>query len=352
MDASLIIPTLGRPRTLAACLRALAPQCAPPARFEVLVGFDGPDEGGVRAAQDAWLGAGGAADRLGLHEGPRAGQATVRNRLLAHARGRVLIFLNDDVIPRPGFVEAHLAAQREAIGAGRPAIVAGYSPWRVHEPDRFFDRLVRETSMVFFYDRMNTPEGLADRGRDWGFRHAWSLNVSMPAPAVREAGGFGVFPCTYGYEDDELAFRLQRRFGLPVLYRPEACAEHDHRMDPRDYLHREYKLGYAAWGFARSAPECALALFGRDITDPGELAYSRELVARERPAAQRLERAFLGLADLPASLGDGPHGRALVELAYGQHLLLKRWVWRMGLLAAAEDRPLEVSEASATRWAA
>src|SRR5690606_7562160 len=136
---------------------------------------------------------------------------------------------------------AHVAAHEEADRElGRPAMVVGAAPWKVHAPDRLFDRLLRETSMVFFYDRMNTPEARADRWRDWGFRHAWGLNVSARTDLVRDAGGMSVFPTTYGYEDDELAFRLHERHGTPVLYRPEARARHDHRMDPADYLRREY----------------------------------------------------------------------------------------------------------------
>jgi len=357
MLVSVLIPTHARPEKLAACVRGLAAQTLDPAAFEVLVGPDGEDasaEQAGRAAHDAWRDAGGREGGLRILPGARAGQAAVRNRLLPHARGEVLVFLNDDMRPEPTLLETHLAAQRQARARGgapgggpdgepHGALIAGDAPWVVHHPDRLFDRLVRETSMIFFHDRMR-PHA-ADRERDWGFRHAWLLNLSAPARLLREEAArraglaFSVFPCAYGYEDDELAFRLRQRYGTRVLFRPEAVALHDHRYEPADYLAREESLGYAAWGFARATPECALAMFGRDITGDDEIAYSREFVAREARTVERLEPAFLALAEIPADAVAGPHAPRLVETIYGQHLLIKRWHWRRGLLRAADAHP-------------
>ncbi len=349
MEVSVVIPTHGRPDKLAACVRALAGQTLDGDRFEILVGIDGgaDDERAADAVRAALRGAwpAGRGDRLAVVPLARRGQAAVRNALLSRARGETIVFLNDDVVAEAGLLAAHVAAQREANASGRPALVVGAAPWRIHEPDRLFDRLIRETSMVFFYDRMDAMlrAGEVGRDHDWGFRHAWMLNLSAPASLVREAGGIAEFPDTYGYEDDELAWRLGRRFGTRVLYRPEAVATHDHRMEPDDYLRREHRLGHAAWGFARAAPECAMAMFGRDVASAAEVEYSGQFVRRERATAERLEASFRALADLPADAVSGPHAETLVRLAYEQHLLLKRWHWRSGLLAAAEASPPQMN---------
>lgn len=342
-DLSVIIPTHCRPKKAAACAAALAGQDFSGA-FEVLFGVDGaeePSESTARAVDGTWAHARREADRcagtgkradptIQVHTFDKQGQASIRNRLLERAQGRTLIFLNDDMIPKPGFLAAHARAQDDCRERGKPALIVGDAPWRVHKPDRLFDRLVRETSMVFFYDQMQRAH---DPDRDWGFRHAWLLNLSAPADLVRAVDGFTVFPSTYGYEDDELAFRLGERFGTRVLYRPQAVAVHDHRMEPSDYLQREYKLGYAAWGFARAAPACARAMFGRDVTSDDEVAYSRVFVEREATLANRLEKTFLSLADHRADVLV-PHS-PLVQAVYEQHLLVKRWHWRRGLVAAA-----------------
>ena len=252
-------------------------------------------------------------------------------------RGGTLVSLNDDVRPRPEFLDAHRAEQQRGAESGRPAIVVGLSPWVAPPTDRLFDRLVRETSMVFFYDRMDD----ADPDHDWGFRHAWGLNVSMPAGAVSAVGGWTVFPLEYGYDDIEIAWRLRKRFGTRVLYRRSALAPHDHRYQPRGYLEREFRLGRSAWMFARNNPDFARDVFGRDIASADEIAYSRAFVRHERATAARGLELFERLADLPATAVDGPHAEALVKLIYEQHLPLKRWMWRAGVLAAAEGRPVD-----------
>lgn len=343
MDVTVLIPTHGRPAKLAACITALARQTLARERYEVLVGVDGPDDGAAAAARQAW----GAGAGLTVVQCEKMGQAAVRNRLLAAARGRTLVFLNDDMVPEPGLLASHLGHQRAQEDAGRPAMIVGDSPWRVHEPDQLFDRLVRETSMIFFYDKMR--DGPPDR--DWGFRHAWMLNLSAPAAAVREAGGISVFPSTYGYEDDELAYRLGQRLGMPVLFRPDAVAVHDHRMDPADYLKRERALGFAAWGFAGRAPQCAAAMFGRDVRSREEIEYSRMFVARERATAERLAASFESLAHIPAAAVSGEHVGTIVRMLYEQHLLLKRWWWRTGLLEAADSPALDSAGAAVLKSA-
>jgi hypothetical protein len=125
-----------------------------------------------------------------------------------------------------------------------------------------------------------------------------------------------------------------------VLYCSEAVARHDHRMEPDAYLEREYKLGYAAWGFAAESPECALATFGREVRSEQEIAYSREYVERERPLAERVRATFLELASLPADAAPErvhPAGQTMITALYQQHLPLKRWQWRRGLLDAAQS---------------
>lgn len=332
MDLSVLIPTRSRLDRLRDCLGGLAQQTLAGDRFEVLVGVDGPDEGETELAQTIL-----PATRVcpGVHAGP----AATRNRLIEVARGSVLLLLNDDVAPEPECLAVHLAAHDELVAAGRVALVLGASPWRVHQPDRLFDRLVRSTSMVFFYDRMTGPPA-ADAGHDWGFRHAWTLNLSVPTDAVRAVGGFDAALSCACYEDLEWAWRMRERFDAPVLYRPGAIVHHDHRYEPAGYLARERMLGREAYRLALAAPRCALDLFGRDLTDPDEAAYARAFVAREQKTAQRLRESFLALADIPADAIAGEYGDRLIAMLYEHHLLLKRSCWRHGLLEAVEHEAL------------
>lgn len=323
MDLSVLIPTRRRLDRLESCLTGLATQTLDAKRFEVLVGVDGPDEGEAALA-------GSVLPRARVLDGQQAGPAATRNRLIERARGRVTLLLNDDVTPQPTCLAAHLDAQDELARAGRVGLVLGAAPWAIHQPDRLFDRLIRSTSMVFFYDQMDD-----DPDRDWGFRHAWTLNLSAPTGAIRAAGSFDATLPGACYEDLEWAWRMRQRFDAPVVYRPRAVVVHDHRYEPAGYLDREQLLGREAYRLAQQAPACALDLFGRDLTDPAEVAYARAFVAREERAAGRLAASFGQLASMPASAVDGPHADELIAMLYEHHLLLKRWRWSTGLVQAA-----------------
>jgi GT2 family glycosyltransferase len=332
VNISVIIPTYRRIEKLAACVAALARQTIPGEHYEVLVGTDGPDEGAAAAARRAWEIGGGRHGGLTVLECVKAGPGPTRNRLLERAKAPTVLLLNDDVVPQHNLLEAHVRAHAEL--GGRPAMVLGAAPWKVHAPDRLFDRLVRETSMVFFYDQMTGPRAL-ERGRDWGFRHAWTLNLSLPASAARGVDGFNESLRCACFEDLEFAWRLSK-LGVPVLYRPEAVVQHDHRYEPLGYLAREELLGGEAYRLAAAAPECAADVFGRDVAGEAEVEYSRAFVEREQKTVERLEKSFVGLADVPSGEVAGEHADMLVRMLYEHHLPLKRWRWRKGLVAGAE----------------
>lgn len=348
-ELSILIPTRGRPDKLRACIGGLVSQDAPPGTFEILVGVDGATSGEAEAVDEAIrLNASSrSAPRVAcrVFELPRAGPAAIRNALLSHARGGHVLLLNDDVIPDPACVRTHLEAQRELAASGRTAMVLGAAPWKIHEPDRLFDRMVRETSMVFFYDQM-TGAAAADSGHDWGFRHAWTLNLSMPSGALRDVGGFDASFPSACYEDLECAWRICRRFRAPVLYRPGAVVVHDHRYEPLDYLARELRLGYDALLLAHCAAECAMEIFRRDVASTEEIARCAAEVERDAPHARGLARSFLALADAPAGLvRERSSPTSGVGAVYQHHLPLKRWLWKVGLLSAAEERAFETLDA-------
>lgn len=321
MDCSIIIPTRNRPVRLASCLAALARQHRSGVRFEVLVAVDGPERGERDVAERSGL-------DPRLVETGGGGPAVARNAALECARAPVTLLLNDDVVANPDLICHHVEAQQALIDAGRTAMVLGASPWVVPEPDCLFDRLIRETSMVFFYDQM-VGASAEDPDHDWGFRHAWTLNLSVPTAALRVINGFCTALPGAAYEDIELAWRLRERCDAPVLYRPQAVAWHDHRYEPLGYLDRERRLGRWAWALAEANPACARAVFGRDITDPAEVARAEAAAADAGPEMDELERRFCALTERPSS---EVAGAAETRRLWEQFRPLKRHHWRLGYL--------------------
>lgn len=335
---SVVIPTFQRAERLTRCVDRLARQTS--RDFELLIAIDGPDEASVRAARDAWSAGGGDPRALHVLPGEREGCNPARNRALAQARGRLLLSLNDDVIPESTLVEAHLRAHAEAASRWPSGVViSGYSPFVGYERATLFDVLCAETSLLFFYDQMIGPGARPekdDRWHDWGFRHCYGLNFSAPLRPIVESGGFIAFPLAYGYDDIEVAWRLKRSHGMPVLFRPDALAQHDHRYVPTEVLDRERRQGAAAYRFAQRQPEFMRDLFKRDVASARERHYAREFVERERSTVARLEACFLLLGQTPASAIDTPQRATLLHVLSQQHVLLRRWYWFTGLLSVAD----------------
>lgn len=200
MDLSIIIPTHARAPLLHAVLERLRQQQLAADRFEVIVVDDGtPDDTVPQVISGlAW-------PAVRLLRQARGGAGRARNTAIAVARGRILLFLDDDAFVGPHFAARHLAVHDRHPGS----LVAG--------------GIVQVRAI---------PHAIAEGGRWQGYhRHPMpGGNSSVPADAVRRAGGFDPWFDVYGWQDQELAERLAsaglvRRFvhGAPIHhYKPPA----------------------------------------------------------------------------------------------------------------------------------
>lgn len=282
MRCSVIIPTRGGAEAgvLPGCVDALLAQAADD---EVIVCVDGHEPP-----------AGLTDPRVRVLTGERGGPGAARNRGLEIARGEVVLFLNDDVTPGDGLLDGHAGvhADRRSRGAG-PAMVLGSAPFAVASDDRVIDRLTRETSLIFFYDQMDG----SDPGRDWGFRHAWTLNLSVAREACPRFDDRLAQPM---FDDLEWAFRAAEGGRVPVLFRPGCSVTHHHRYSPRAMLRREALLGHQAVRLHATNPACASAVFGESFT-PGWLGARGEGLDARREGAREAFAAFCDMARQAAS---------------------------------------------------
>ena len=104
LPISVIIPTCRRNQDLSLCLGALRPDHQKSAfTYEVIVTDDGSKSTAeelirVKYAWARWV------------AGPRRGPAANRNAGARNARGAWVLFLDDDCIPVPGWVDAYATA--------------------------------------------------------------------------------------------------------------------------------------------------------------------------------------------------------------------------------------------------
>ncbi|MDZ4404503.1 glycosyltransferase [Prosthecobacter sp.] len=195
--ASIIIPTCNRPEDLRRCLQTLQPQLDTQL-CEVIVADDSRDERTrqLLAAQFPWV---------KVIPGPRCGPAANRNAGACHATGLWLIFIDDDVIPEPGFLKAYLDVLNEA---GDHGIFHGLT------------RSMPATSSLLW----EAPEVLEKLDL------FPSCNFAIRRSLYEQAGGFDE-RFNPSFEDMEFSSRLKAQ-GEECRFVPEAAVHHPRRPLP------------------------------------------------------------------------------------------------------------------------
>jgi len=210
IELSIVIPTYNRADRLGVCLEALSRQTQAASDFEVLVVIDGSTDKTV--------------EMLKRFEAPyllrsiwqeNGGQAGALNRGIQEAKGRYILFLDDDIAADPCLVAEHLQAQLQhprAVVVGQITLsLPPHAGWYTDA----FARGWRD-----HYDLLN-------RGKTkFTWEDCYSGNMSTPREAFLECGAFDL-NLIRGF-DVELASRLEKE-GYSLIYLPNAlgCQEEE-----------------------------------------------------------------------------------------------------------------------------
>ena len=211
--ASIVIPVYGQFAHTLACLRALAahpPACA----FEVIVVDDGsedetpqalPQVAGVRYHRRAANGGFVAA----CNDGARL------------ARGDMLVFLNNDTAPQPGWLDALLRTFTTHPDAGIVGAQLLYPDGRLQEAGG----VVFRDGSGWNYGRFGSPQD-PRYGYLRDADYVSGAALAVPRTMFESVGGFAERYAPAYYEDTDLAFAV-RAAGKRVLYQPGARVVHD-----------------------------------------------------------------------------------------------------------------------------
>jgi GT2 family glycosyltransferase len=207
-DLSIVIPTRARWDKLRLTLDALERQTE--RGFETIVVVDGldddvPDLEGVRLLQQE-------------HTGP----GVARNHGVDHTDRQVVLFIGDDMIPRPDFVARHLARHR--AGPADEVAVLGRIVWHPAVPRDRLHRWLDWSCALFDYAQLER-----ERAQDAQWSRFYSSNVSIKRDFFLTVGGFNP-EFVYDYEDLDFGWRAGER-GMRLLYEREALVEHLHPYD-------------------------------------------------------------------------------------------------------------------------
>lgn len=210
---SIVVPTYNRPLALARLLDALADQVAG-SDVEVLVVDDGSTVPGVA---EVVVNRGHRYLKV-----PNGGPGVARNLGWRTSAGAVVVFVDDDVVPEPTWLEAlvRVFEDPEVVGAGGRILP------------------LADNAMSAFVQ----AERLADHAvdADGTVRYLVTASAAYRRPVLEAVGGFSTaFPAGVYGEDVDLSYRA-RAHGRLVVVR-EAVVRHEHRTSIGALL-RTYRL--------------------------------------------------------------------------------------------------------------
>ncbi|MFH1569309.1 MAG: glycosyltransferase [Gemmatimonadota bacterium] len=170
------------------------------------------------AAPSAELAARAAANpHLGYHHLETPGLPNARNVGIGLARGGIVAFVDDDVVPHAGFLDGHLAPYADAGVGG----VAGRVIDEVQRPRSFEGP---GTGRVRRWDGRIT--GHFDAATAGPVDHARGCNMSFRRQALVDVGGFDVrYGGTAHLEETDVCLRV-RALGYTLRFEPGASLTH------------------------------------------------------------------------------------------------------------------------------
>jgi glucosyl-dolichyl phosphate glucuronosyltransferase len=205
LKTSVIIATHNRPDSLPLLIESLAPEMVAGSR-EIIVAENGTPVPMQLALE--------APPLTHLHE-PRAGKCRIQNRAIVQASGEILVFLDDDLVVAPGYLEAveqFFDTHRE-FAAMKGRILAA------EDPDK------KVGSMAVYLD---LP--IADHGEDViEVRGVLGANMAFRAEAIKQVGPFDerLGPGACGHEEETEMSQRMRRAGFRIGYAPKALVYHE-----------------------------------------------------------------------------------------------------------------------------
>lgn len=271
---SVVMPTHRKKELLASTLNALCAQTYPHDLIEVVVVDD-------CSGDDTWEFLRGLDTSFTLvpvcHEDNR-GRATARNTAIRRATGDLAIFLDDDMRADPRLVEAHVHCH-----AVHPASVVIGNALTAPE--------LGTSNVLRYMDTRGVHKLPA--GAPVPARYFLTNNSSVARSALLDVGLFDETFRNYGFEDTELAFRLERIGGLCFRYCPDAVAYHIHYHSLEQLVEKRFESARASLPhLLEKHPERAEELSVSALLPP----------SREDGAAMRLRKLLVGAGMCPPAL--------------------------------------------------
>ena len=233
MKISIIMPTFNRKAVLSFAIDALCKQTITYSDYELIIVSDGSTDGTndllVNKKKEVPF-------SLSYISQDHKGVGAARNLGIREAKGDIILFMGDDIIPTPAFLEEHIRTHDE-YNYGRVA-VQGYT---VYHPDL--------SITPFMYWLANGGFGFAynaffDR-KEISYKYLYTSNVSINRSFISDKIYYNEkFPMASS-EDTEFGYRLTKS-GYKIIFNKNALAYHYHPTDIIKECHKAQVYGEAS----------------------------------------------------------------------------------------------------------
>ena len=220
MSVTVIVPVYNADPTVGSTLEALETQDHPP--FEIIVVDDGSTD---RTSTIARGFAESSRHNVTILEQENKGPAVARNRGVEATDADIVVFLDADCVPPPGW----LTALTTAVEGGVVGVSCGYT---THNPEHLVARFVG-------YEIDRRHERSLGREVDTLATYA----TAYRRDAFMAAGGFSTDFRAASGEDFDLAFTLNQKGGQ-LLFSDATRVGHHHPDDLATYLRQQFHRGY------------------------------------------------------------------------------------------------------------
>jgi GT2 family glycosyltransferase len=236
---SVVVPTLGNYAGLSRVLDGYDRQTVAADSFEVIVVSDVSEPNPTALGQVL----GRRRYELRLLHGSKPGASANRNVGWKEARAPIVLFTDNDTVPRSDLVSQHLRLHR---AWPQPEVaVAGLVRWAPEVRVTPFMRWL-EDGVQFDFKSLSGDQG------SWA--HVYSANASIKREFMQIVGGYDEDRLPYGYEDLDWGYRA-RAHGLRVIFNREAVVDHWRTMSVEDWQTRAARLAISEWRFCQMHPD-------------------------------------------------------------------------------------------------
>jgi glycosyltransferase involved in cell wall biosynthesis len=328
MFISIVIPTFNRSRLLATTLPALADQQLKDGlRYEVLFVSNGSTDATAEVIGEAVARQPEVFRYFRID--PTGGPSAPRNVGIRHARGDIIVILDDDVRPDLDLVLRYAEFHERHPEPRDAAVGEAYVPERLHgDPVSLFH--------VYPYDRMRHQDVV-------GYDCFWTCNVSIKRQFMLE---HGMFDESFLFNEDVICGHQLDRAGMRLHFVPAARGEHIHQLTLTGLPAKAEFTGRWIYATVRRLPERAvLERYGVLGPELGWWRWSRRVVRRTLFRVIDNPITHLVLQALGATNGRRSRWS---DLHYG--LLFRRWVVAGYHHARGEAAGSQASGIKAAGW--